>query len=608
MDRRLRVVLARTCAATLLAAGGAAAIVTGTLSANAAATLNGSDVTANLWEWNWNSVGQACTRQLGPAGYGAVQVAPPEESISLPSTSDGAHPWWEVYQPVSYNLTSRMGTRAQFAAMVTACHNAGVRVYVDAVVNHTAGDNNTVTTGYGGSTFSAGGYSYPAVPYSYDDFHHPNDGYCTDSDGQIDDWNNAAEVQNCELLNLSDLKTQSSTVRSKIAGYLNDLIDLGVDGFRVDAAKHIAQDDFTRIRSQLHTTTAEGKAPYIAQEVMPGGSGSLAPSAFTSNGDVIGFSYADGLKTQFANGTLSNLSGIGSWSLDATSAQTYAMVTNHDTERDGSTLRYQDGSKYLLANYFLLAYPYGRPVVYDGFTFATSATGQSPPAGPTGSVSDTDCSNGAWQCTTQSTAVKGMVAWHNAVRSVTGVADFTSTSGSVIGFHRGALGWIGLNDSGSASTASYTTGLPDGAYCDRITGGVSGSGCAGTTVIVSGGRASVTVPAGSAVAIDVNARSGGGPCTTVAVSFNATVTTVWGQNVYVLGNQSALSNWDTAGGVALSSASYPVWKGTVSLPANTTVEYKYVKKDGSTVTWESGGNRSFTTGTTCTLSVTDTWK
>jgi alpha-amylase len=611
MDRRLRVVLARTCAATLIAAGGVAAIVSGPLTADAAA-LNNSDVTANLWEWNWNSIAQACTQQLGPAGYGAVQVAPPEESISLPSSSDGAHPWWEVYQPVAYDLTSRMGTRAQFASMVTACHNAGVRVYADAVINHTAGDANTFTSGYGGSTFSPSGYSYPAIPYSYDDFHHPNDGYCPDSDGQIDDYNNVAEVQNCELVGLSDLKTQSSTVRSKIAGYLNDLISLGVDGFRVDAAKHIAQADFAAIESQLHTTTAAGTAPYIAQEVMPGGSGTLAPSAYTSNGDVIGFSYADGLKAQFSAGTLSNLSGIPSWNLDATSAQTYAMVTNHDTERDGSTLRYQDGSKYLLANYFLLAYPYGKPVVYDGFTFSTSATGQSPPAASNGSISDTNCSNGAWQCNTQSTAIKGMVAWHNAVQSVPSVADFTSTSSSVIGFHRGALGWIGLNDSSSASTASYPTGLPDGAYCDRITGGATGSGCAGTTVTVSGGRASVTIPAGSAVAIDVNARSGGTTpppaCTTVAVSFNATVTTVWGENVYVLGNQSALSNWDTSGGVALSSASYPVWKGTVSLPANTSVEYKYVKKNGSAVTWESGGNRVINTGSGCTLTLNDTWK
>src|ERR1700760_3730021 len=129
-----------------------------------AGALNTSDVTANLWEWNWPSVAAACTGQLGPAGYGAVQVAPPEESITLPSSSDGAHPWWEGDQPVSYQSSSRLGTRAQFASMVSACHAAGVRVYADAVINHTAGDNNTFTSGYGGSTFSPTRYGQPGVP------------------------------------------------------------------------------------------------------------------------------------------------------------------------------------------------------------------------------------------------------------------------------------------------------------------------------------------------------------------------------------------------------------------------------------------------------------
>lgn len=615
MDRSLRAVLARLCTASLLAAGGLAALSLHTLSAEAAVSLNAGDVTANLWEWNWNSVAKACTDQLGPAGYGAVQVAPPAESISLATSSDGAHPWWEVYQPVSYNLSSRMGTRAQFAAMVTACHTAGVRVYADAVVNHTAGTDNTLTTTYGGSTFSPSGYSYPAVPYTYDDFHHPNDGYCADDDGVIDDWNNTSEVQNCMLLSLSDLKTQSGTVRAKIAAYLNDLIGLGVDGFRVDSAKHIAQADFAAIEALLHPTTAEGKAPYIAQEVFTGSTNSeLQPAAFTANGDVLGFSYAMGLKTQFINGTLSNLAGIPSWTLDAASAQTAAMVTNHDLERDGTTLRYQDGSPYTLANYFLLAYPYGKPFVYDGFTFPTSQTGQSPPADTNGFVADTSCTSGAWQCITQSTGVKGMVGWHDTVAPATTVSDFTATSSSVIGFHRGSLGWIGLNDSAGASTAAYATGLPDGTYCDRITGGATATGCAGTAVTVSAGQASVTIPAGGALAIDVNAKSGAGPtptpstCTTVAVSFAATVTTTWGQNVYVLGNQPELSNWNTAAGVPLSAATYPVWRGSVSLPADTAVEYKYVKKEGSTVTWESGGNRTFNTGNACTLTVTDTWK
>jgi alpha-amylase len=596
-------------AAVVLAASALVAFTVPTMTASAAVTLNNSDVTANLWEWNWNSVATACTTRLGPAGYGAVQVAPPAESVSLATGDGGAHPWWEVYQPVSYHLTSRFGSRAQFSAMVTACHDAGVRVYVDAVVNHMAGSNNTSTTTYGGSTYSSTGYTYPSVPYTYDDFHHPGDGYCNDDDGVIDDYDNVSEVQNCMLLSLSDLKTQSTTVRAKIAAYLNDLIGLGVDGFRVDAAKHLAQADFAAIKAMLNTTTAEGRAPYLAQEVFTGSTNSqLQPAAFTSNGDVLGFSYAFGLKTQFTNGTLNNLSGIPSWSLDASSDQTAAMVTNHDLERDGTTLRYQDGAKYTLANYFLLAYPYGRPFVYDGFTFSTSNTGQSPPADTNGFVTDTSCTGGAWQCVTQSTGVKGMVGWHNATRSVTTVSDFTATAANVIGFHRGSLGWVGINASGSASTATYTTGLADGSYCDVITGGATSSGCAGTSVTVSGGTASVTIPANSAIGIDVNAKSGGGS-TTTAVTFNEYATTSWGTNVYVAGNISALGGWDTSRAVALSSAGYPIWSGSVNLPAGTAIQYKYIKKDAAgNVTWESGANRTFSTGTAPTHSTSDTWK
>jgi alpha-amylase len=620
MFRTKRRALTGLLAAAVLAASGGVALALTTVAANAAVTLNNSDVTANLWEWNWNSVSAACTNQLGPAGYGAVQVAPPEESVSLATSDSGVHPWWEVYQPVSYNLTSRMGTRAQFAAMVTACHNAGVRVYADAVINHMAGSNNTLTTTYGGCTFSPTGYTYPCVPYVYDDFHHPNDGYCADADGIIDDWNNTSEVQNCMLLSLSDLKTQSTTVRAKIAAYLNDLIGLGVDGFRVDAAKHISVSDFAAIRALLNTTTAEGKAPYIAQEVFPGSTNTeLQPAAFTSNGDVLGFSYAYALKTQFSNGTLANLSGIPSWTLDASSDLTYAMVTNHDLERDGTTLRYMDGSNYVLANYFLLAYPYGQPSIYDGFTFSTSDTGQSPPADASGFVTDTNCTNGAWQCITQATGVKGMVGWHNATASVTTVSDFTATASNVIGFHRGSLGWIGLNDSASASTATYPTGLANGTYCDVITGGASSSGCVGTSVTVSGGTATVTIPANSAVAIDVNAMSGSNPTATASATatatatptssttapatvtdtFNVYATTTVGTNVYVVGNIAALGSWNTSNAIALSSAGYPVWSGSIALPTNTAIEYKYLKKDAAgNVTWESNANRTFSTGTT----------
>jgi alpha-amylase len=117
-------------------------------------------VMANLFEWNWASVANECTTVLGPAGYGGVQVAPPQDPVKRQHLGDGSdvvlHPWWEVYQPVSYKLKSRMGSEAQFQAMVKACRKAEVKVYVDAVINHMTGQG---TLSYGGVAYTKYGYS-----------------------------------------------------------------------------------------------------------------------------------------------------------------------------------------------------------------------------------------------------------------------------------------------------------------------------------------------------------------------------------------------------------------------------------------------------------------
>ena len=44
------------------------------------------------------------------------------------------------------------------------------------------------------------------------------------------------------------------------------------------------------------------------------------------------------------------------------------------------------------------------------------------------------------------------------------------------------------------------------------------------------------------------------------------------------------------------------------MPANTYFEYKYIKTDSSgNVTWESGNNRSYTTGSSGSITFNDTW-
>ena len=47
---------------------------------------------------------------------------------------------------------------------------------------------------------------------------------------------------------------------------------------------------------------------------------------------------------------------------------------------------------------------------------------------------------------------------------------------------------------------------------------------------------------------------------------------------------------------------------TVNLPANSAIQYKYIRKDGSSVTWESDPNMQITTPASGTYTANDSWR
>lgn len=91
-------------------------------------------VIVHLMEWKYEDIALECERFLGPYGYGGVQVSPVNEHAILES-----RPWYERYQPVSYQIVTRSGNEQQFRSMVNRCNQANVRVYVDIVLNHMTG-------------------------------------------------------------------------------------------------------------------------------------------------------------------------------------------------------------------------------------------------------------------------------------------------------------------------------------------------------------------------------------------------------------------------------------------------------------------------------------
>ena len=236
-----------------------------------------------MFGWPYHDIELECANYLGQAGYMGVKIPPPNEHVESDHYlmwNGELNPWWFVYQPVSYKLQSRLGTRDELRSMIKTCRQNGVRVYADAVINHMAGHGNDIlnhrnfvrtnqsdpTQGYcaywgakngtAQSPFYTHGFTYelmektqdrpalefPAVPYTMDDFH------CY---RRISRYDEPFDLNYGWLADLADLATEKPNVQDRISTYLADLISIGFSGFRIDAAKHIHPDDIASILGQV---------------------------------------------------------------------------------------------------------------------------------------------------------------------------------------------------------------------------------------------------------------------------------------------------------------------------------------------------------------------
>ncbi|PKZ18253.1 glycosidase [Gardnerella leopoldii] len=442
-------------------------------------------VIVTAFQQNWKSIAKECKRTYGPEGVSYVQVSPPQDHIK-------GKQWWTSYQPVSYNLNSKLGTEDEFKNMITTCKAAGVGIVVDAVINHTTGDSNKDTVGVGGSKYDAANQSYPDADYTKDDFHQIDKDIYTYKDAQV--------VWNYRLVGLLDLDTSKSHVQKILGNYFAKLLKMGVAGFRVDATKHMCPEDVKGIKEAA--AKAAGMKPeniWWMQETIgfPEQDPKIQPDQYVGTGEVDEFEYSYRLRNYFY-GSIENLSHITDQLIPNKKAAIF--VTNWDTERDNSTrvLTYKDGAKYELANAFMLAYPYGTPNIYSGYKFTQRDDGA--PGATDTNIPDVKCGkNSQWQCTQRWTSIRGMIGFYNAVKG-TKVTQWQDDNDNNIAFSRGNKGFLAINNTDKPKNVSYKTDLPDGEYCN-----VYASRKCSSTVTVNGGKVEITIPANSAIALHVKA-------------------------------------------------------------------------------------------------------
>mmetsp|Transcript_27313 Transcript_27313/g.38637 ORF Transcript_27313/g.38637 Transcript_27313/m.38637 type:complete len:477 (-) Transcript_27313:47-1477(-) len=443
----------------------------------------GKTAFVHLFEWKWNDVAQECEEFLGPMGFGAVQTSPQMEHIQ-------GSQWWTRYQPVSYQTISRSGTEDEFRKMVSRCKQVGVDVIADPVPNHMAGGSGT---GVGGSTYGA--RSYPnAGPsgYSPDDFHHnQND---VQHNCQVSNYNDKNNVQLCDLVGLPDINTGANYPQTQLANYLNNLTAMGVAGFRVDAAKH---QDATHVGQYLQMAGS----PWVFQEVIWGANEAVQPEMYTGNGRVTEFRWANQVGGAFKNYDLSGLGNIPNNYLS--SSQAVNFLDNHDTQRGGAPITYKDGDKYRIANYFMLAHPYGYPKVMSSYYF--NDHDQGPPSTPVHSSGNVACFMGQpWVCEHRWIGVGEMVGFRNTVGNEN-IANWHTESKGQLSFSRGDKGFVAFNVDSSAWESTVPTGMNPGTYCD-VTQGLNP--CV-KVLVNQDGTIKLDLKPTSALAIHANARPSG---------------------------------------------------------------------------------------------------
>lgn len=182
----------------------------------------------HAWSWSFPEMARSM-KEIKDAGFTMIQTSPvqscyaPEGSgkkIFDENVTEGN--WYYYYQPTDWKIGNNiLGTRKQMKAMMDSAAKYDIKVIVDVLPNHTAFDIDAVSDDF-----------YKAVG-GRDKMYH--------SQGltPVRDYNDRMQCTLWGSGGLPDVNTENPDFQKYYMEFVNDLIGLGVRGFRYDTAKHI---------------------------------------------------------------------------------------------------------------------------------------------------------------------------------------------------------------------------------------------------------------------------------------------------------------------------------------------------------------------------------
>ncbi len=416
----------------------------------------------HAWSWNFPTIAENM-KQIKDAGFTMIQTSPvqncfqPEGSgkkIFDDNITEGQ--WYYYYQPTDWKIGNYiLGDRNQMKAMMDSAAKYDIKVIVDVLPNHTAFDVDAVSDDF-----------YKAVG-GRDKMYH------TQGLLPVEDYNDRLQCTLWGSGALPDVNTENPDFQKYYMEFVNDLLSLGVRGFRYDTAKHIGVhsdpvDTAAGVKENDFWDVATGRkavkgvklaVPYdslfVYGEVLQDRNVPEAEYAEYFGQTASGYGHV--LREALEKGTVNGLDLVN-W--HHTSAPEYltTWVESHDTYANAHESAHLTDDQIRTGWVFLTARQNGTPLFF------------SRPMGSTRQAYWGDNVLGArGNDEFFHPEVVAVNKFRTAMNGQKEDLQF-SPDGKVLVVNRGKKGAAIVNIAGIANSVNVPTGLPDGTYRDVVYG------------------------------------------------------------------------------------------------------------------------------------------
>ncbi len=617
-------------------------------------------------------------------GITAIWISQPVENITAVINYSGTnntayHGYWarDFKKP---NLA--YGSMTDFSNLVAAAHLKNIKVIIDFAPNHTS------PSAQADSTFAENGklYDNGALLSSYSSdpggFFHHNGGT---------DFSTLENGIYKNLFDLADLNHNNATVDTYFKNAIKVWLDMGIDGIRLDAVKHMPfgwQKNFMAYVNGYKPVFSFGEWFLSANEVDPANH----YFANRSGMSLLDFEFAQKVRQVFKDGS-ADMTSLNTMITDTASqyAQVNDQVTfidNHDMARfqasGASNRKLEQALAFTLTSRGVPAIYYGTEQYMQGtgdpdnrsmmssFNTATTAYKMVAKLAPLRKSNPAIAYGNTTQRWVNSNVLiferkfgnnVAVVAINRDLVNATPISGFFASLPA--GTYTDVLAGLSLNGnsitvgaSGNVSNFSlaagaiavwqYTTPVttPTAAHVGpmissagktitidgRAFGATPGTVLFGTTAVSGASILSwedtqikVLVPSITPGIYGVSVKTAGlvtsnvyanfevltGPQVTVRFVVN-NATTVPGESIYLTGDKYELTNWSAATpiGPMFNQVvyAYPSWYTDVSVPASSTISFKFMKKSANPTVWEGGSNHVFVAPASGSATVIVNWQ